>query len=51
MRAFPLAANNASSSVSVQRALEVALDLEQKKVSLLLQEVEHLRARTGLLDV
>jgi hypothetical protein len=48
MKALPLASNNASSSVSVQRTLEAALELEQRKVALLLQEIEQLRAKVSI---
>ena len=43
MKAQPLGANNGSSSICIQRALETALEVEQKKVALLKKELEELR--------
>lgn len=48
MKSLPLASNNASSSVSVQRTLEAALELEQRKVALLYREIEQLRTKCGI---
>ena len=45
MKSLPLSANNASSSVAIQRSLEVALQSEQRKVKYLLQEIDRLRGK------
>ena len=51
MKALPLGANNASSSVAIQRSLEVALQAEQNKVKYLLNELDRLRGRDVMLSV
>merc|ERR1711871_80416 len=43
MKSLPLSANNASSSVAIQRSLEVALQSEQNKVKHLLKELDTMR--------
>ena len=45
MKSLPLSSNNASSSVAIQRSLEVALQSEQRKVKCLLQEIDRLRGK------
>ena len=50
MKSLPLGANNASSSVAIQRSLEVALQAEQNKVKYLLNELDRLRGRDVMLS-
>ena len=46
MKSLPLGANNASSSVALQRSLEVALNVQKGRVAQLTEELDRLRAQT-----
>ena len=50
MKSLPLGANNASSSVAIQRSLEVALLAEQNKVKHLLKELDTMRSKDILMN-